>query len=86
MQSSLSAKKTFRVSATLPLLLSRLERLSADSPLAHRASGLRAALARFQDQAEAGQPADPVALKRLIEQGFRILEAAARERSATRFK
>ena len=70
----------------LPLLLARLERISVDSPLAHRASGLRGTLMRFHERFEAGLPVDRRAVRRLIEQGFRILEEAAKERTGGNFK
>jgi hypothetical protein len=63
------------------LLLTRLERVSVDSYWAHRASGLRGALLRALEKIEAGQSVDGSALKRLMNQGFQILERAARERS-----
>ncbi|MEW5939441.1 MAG: hypothetical protein AB1750_07260 [Chloroflexota bacterium] len=70
----------------LTLLLARLERISADSPWAHRASGLRVTLARYHEQLEAGRPINDRAVTRLVEQGFHILEAAARERTGGRLK
>jgi hypothetical protein len=63
------------------LLLSRLERVSADSYWAHRASGVRGALLRALENLEAGGTVDGSALKRLMDRGFQILERAARERS-----
>jgi len=63
------------------LLLTRLERVSVDSYWAHRASGVRGALLRALEKIEAGQSVDGSALKRLMDQGFQILERAARERS-----
>ena len=57
------------------LLLARLERISADSPWAHQASGVRASLAR----AITARDPDPEFLEQLLLQGFRILEAAASE-------
>jgi hypothetical protein len=63
------------------LLLSRLERVSVDSYWAHRASGIRGALLRAIEKIEVGQAVDESALKRLIDQGFQILERAAQERS-----
>jgi len=58
--------------------VARLERLSADSRWAHRASGLRGALLRSIAEAEAGQ-AQPGSLSALVAQGFAIVEQAARE-------
>lgn len=60
------------------ILLDRLERLSADSTWAHRASGLRGSLIRTLQV----EQIDGEASKRLlvlIEQGTEILERAARE-------
>ncbi len=66
------------------LVITRLERLSADSIWAHRASGLSGSLLRtlegYTDPTRS-QP-NPVLqkeLRLLIEQGFFILENAARE-------
>ena len=65
-------------------LIARLERLSADSYWAHRASGVRGALLRCLEQVERGTAtgasnAAVQALERLVEQGFTILANAARE-------
>ena len=60
------------------ILLGRLERISADSPWAHQASGIRAAIARMLSRGE--DPlnlSDNEYLKVLINQGFVILENAA---------
>ena len=64
----------------LPILLARLERISADSHSAHIASGIRGTLLRMQERIEAGHPVDERRLKQLVEQGFDILEDAAREK------
>jgi hypothetical protein len=64
----------------LPTLLARLERISADSHCAHLASGIRGALLRAQEKIETGRPMDERRLHRLVEQGFAILEDAAREK------
>jgi hypothetical protein len=70
---------------TARLLLARLERLSADSHYAHRASGLRGSLLRYLDMVEGntstGAPAVPPAarLDDLLSLGFEILEKAARQ-------
>jgi hypothetical protein len=63
------------------LLLMRLERVSVDSYWAHRASGVRGGLLRALEKIEAGQSVDGSALKRLMDQGFQILERAAQERT-----
>lgn len=66
------------------LLISRLERLSADSVWAHRATGLRGALIRTLEQVEASSSIDytPEVLVRLqsqIDLGFEMLNQAAIE-------
>ena len=61
------------------LLLPRLERISADSYWAHRASGVRGALVKNLEQIEAGLPLDLAALQRNIAVGFEILKEAAGE-------
>jgi len=59
------------------LVLARLERVSADSALAHRASGIRGALLRSLDEAERGSRVDPETLNVVLQQAFRILEQEA---------
>ena len=64
------------------LLISRLERLSADSFWAHRASGIRGALLRFMDtidNTEENQQIQDNTLNILIQKGYELLEKAARE-------
>lgn len=69
------------------LLVSRLERISADSIWAHRSSGLRGSLLRILEgwEASAGHkgtgylPTNLEDITRLIEAGFYLLENAARE-------
>lgn len=74
------------------LLISRLERLTPDSAWARRASGCRGTLIRLVGKVEAGSKPSrsPTAvlklnhktlrdLKRVLDQGFTILHAAARE-------
>ena len=58
------------------VLIARLERLSADSYWAHRASGVRGSLLRWveDDQGDAGKG------RALINYGFEVLEKAAREK------
>ncbi len=65
-----------RIEQTL-LLISRLERLSADSYWAH----LRGALLRYLERLESGQAdnEETANLDRLFEKGFEILAKAARE-------
>ena len=55
------------------ILISRLERLSADSYWAHRASGIRGSLLRWVENGD-GEGSE------LIKKGFEILENAAREK------
>ena len=57
------------------LLLDRLERISADSPWAHQASGVRASLAKCL----AGDDPDPEEIRNLLILGYQILEKAASE-------
>jgi hypothetical protein len=58
------------------VLIARLERLSADSYWAHRASGVRGSLLRWveEDRRDVGRG------KNLIKYGFYVLENAAREK------
>lgn len=65
---------------TLIFLLSRLERISADSVVAHRASGVRGAMLRMLDQLEKGRPVPGQEVRRLIESGYALLEKAAEEK------
>ena len=65
---------------TLRFLLARLERISADSVVAHRASGVRGAMLRALDQLENGGHVPDPKLKRLIEHGYMLLQRAAEER------
>jgi hypothetical protein len=66
---------------TAQLLADRLERLSADSIWAHKASGVRGSLLRLIDHHNrAHEPAvDNAQLHSLLIQGFDILEKAALE-------
>jgi hypothetical protein len=65
------------------LLISRLERLSADSVWAHRASGLRGALLRVLEVWETNPDRlyieELVRLQDLVDYGFRLVENAAKE-------
>lgn len=63
------------------LLLERLERISADSVWAHRASGLRGSLLEIVEQLEHGQEVEDPKMKQLIAYGFHILESVAREKT-----
>lgn len=62
----------------LRMLVSRLERLSADSRWARRASGLRGNIIKVLEEAETGKVAQ-VRLDLLIDRSFEILNEAARE-------
>jgi hypothetical protein len=64
---------------TLQFLLARLERISADSVVAHRASGVRGAMLRALDRYERGKTPPDLELKRLIDVGYILLQKAARE-------
>jgi hypothetical protein len=57
------------------LLLDRLERISADSPWAHQASGVRASLAKLLE----GEDPNPEEIEVLQKLGYQILEKAASE-------
>jgi len=57
--------------------VNRLERLSADSIWAHRASGVRASLHKRLAQLDSEQELDELDV--LIELGFDLLEKAAQE-------
>jgi hypothetical protein len=57
------------------LLLNRLERISADSPWAHQASGVRASLAKCLSR----EDCNTEEIKNLLDLGYQILEMAASE-------
>ena len=65
---------------TFQFLLSRLERISADSAVAYRASGVRGAMLRMVEKLEVGRPVSSQDVKRLIESGYSLLEKAAQEK------
>ena len=65
---------------TLRMLLARLERVSADSVTAHRASGVRGAMLRAIDQLEKQEQVSDYEVKRLVESGYLLLQRAAEER------
>jgi hypothetical protein len=65
---------------TLLFLLSRLERISADSAVAYRASGVRGAMLRVVEKLESGRPVSNPDAKRLIESGYALLQKAAEEK------
>ncbi len=62
------------------MLLTRLERIPADSYWAHHASGVRGSLLRMLEKIENDEPVPKFEMKRLIEMGFSILENAAAEK------
>ena len=65
------------------LLIARLERISADSFWAHRASGVKGSLLRILERSEKGYPMRRVELKRMMDLGFLILEKAAKEKNTS---
>ena len=65
---------------TLQFLLSRLERISADSAVAYRASGVRGAMLRLVEKIEEGQPVSSHDVKRLTDSAYLLLQKAAREK------
>jgi hypothetical protein len=58
----------------------RLERISADSYWAHRASGVRGALLRTVEDFENQRPVSKSKLDALIKMGFTILEASIKNK------
>ena len=66
--------------STLNFLLSRLERISADSSVAYRASGVRGSMLRMVEKLEAGRPVSDQDVRRLVESAYRLLEKAAEEK------
>jgi hypothetical protein len=63
----------------LNLLIERLERLSADSILSHRASGIRGSLLGYLEEFEGRNPKRTSEnLNRIMEQGYHILEQAVK--------
>ncbi len=63
----------------ISMLLNRLERISADSVWAHRASGIRGSLLRLQEQLEGGNHPEAGAFKTVLRSAFHILREAAKE-------
>jgi hypothetical protein len=70
--------KTF---ALINILISRLERISADSFWAHRASGVKGSLLRLLEKSGKGYPVREAELKSMMDLGFFILEKAAKEKT-----
>jgi len=64
-------------SRLIHMLLARLERISADSYWAHRASGARGSLIKLMEQMDVGAFIPPKEATELMEMGFSILEQAA---------
>jgi hypothetical protein len=62
------------------LLNDRLERISADSYLAHRASGIRGSMARILEQYDKGEAIDLLLVKHLYGIGYNLLLRAAKEK------
>ncbi len=62
------------------MLIARLERISADSVWAHRASGVKGSLLRMVEKSEKGYRVRQSELWHTINLGFSILEEAAREK------
>jgi hypothetical protein len=71
-----------KTSALINILISRLERISADSFWAHRASGVKGSLLRLLDKSGKGYPVREAELKSMMDLGFFILEKAAKEKPA----
>jgi hypothetical protein len=63
----------------LRLLIARLERLSADSHWARRASGLRGNIVRLLEEVDSGREVLPARLELLTEAAFDILRKAAQD-------
>lgn len=73
--------------AAAALLVSRLERLSADSYWAHQASGVRGSLLRLIERYEQAMrltDEDLSALDRSLALGYRLLALAAKEKYLSR--
>jgi len=62
----------------IKMLADRLERISADSVWAHRASGLRGAMLRTLDQLQSGNTPDPKPISQLVAIALNILSHAAK--------
>jgi hypothetical protein len=71
----MTAENPLTLTAQAQLLLNRLERISADSPWAHMASGIRASLSRHLSEINP----DIETIRILISRGYSILEKAAAE-------
>jgi len=62
------------------MLTERLERISADSVWAHRASGVRGSLLRLLDEGEKGHQPDPKTVSLVVTTALYILTQAARQK------
>ena len=62
------------------LLLDRLERIPADSRVAHQASGIRGTLLRVLAALESGSQIQNSRYHQMLELGYDLLDTAARER------
>jgi hypothetical protein len=62
------------------LLIARLERISADSVWAHRASGVKGSLLKALEKFEEGDMEQEGEVMQIIDMGFFILEKAAKEK------
>jgi hypothetical protein len=62
------------------MLTERLERISADSVWAHRASGVRGSLLRLLDEGEKGHQPDPKTVSLVVTTAMYILTQAARQK------
>lgn len=70
-------------SRLIHMLLARLERISADSYWAHRASGARGSLIKLEELIDRGAVIAPKEASELMETGFIILEQAALNKKST---
>lgn len=62
------------------MLTERLERISADSVWAHRASGVRGSLLRLLEEGEKGIQSDPKAISLVVTTALYILTQAAKQK------
>jgi hypothetical protein len=70
-------EKTFFL---IRLLIARLERISADSVWAHRASGVKGSLLKALEKFEEGEMEQTHEVMQIMDMGFFILEKAAKEK------
>jgi hypothetical protein len=76
----MNAENSEKIIQLAKVLCIRLEKITADSPWAHQASGLRASIAKIlaREKLKPGSSSLKV-LEDLTSSGFEILESAARE-------